>query len=101
EDSLPGVAFRGVNEGYEESTGVVNQLTESLSIMGGDADVDRFIQQTRSNINDQRANATAMKTKAAAYKFQDTFFNGDVAVDSKSFDGLKKRLNGSQVITAD
>lgn len=100
EDSLPGIAFRGVNEGYTESTGVVNQLTESLAIMGGDADVDRFIQQTRSNINDQRAIHTAMKTKAAAYKFQDTFFNGDVGVDSKSFDGLKKRLTGSQVISA-
>lgn len=100
EDSLPGIAFRGVNEAYVESTGAVNQLTESLAIMGGDADVDKFIQRTRSNINDQRATATAMKTKAAAYKFQDTFFNGDVAVDPKSFDGLKKRLTGSQVITA-
>ncbi|OMD07789.1 major capsid protein [Paenibacillus odorifer] len=100
EDSLPGIAFRGVNEGYTESTGVVNQLTESLAIMGGDADVDKFIQQTRSNINDQRAIHTAMKTKAAAYKFQDTFFNGDVGVDSKSFDGLKKRLTGAQVISA-
>ncbi|SDC87108.1 hypothetical protein SAMN05428987_3117 [Paenibacillus sp. CF095] len=100
EASLPGVAFRGVNEGYVESTGAVNQLTESLSIMGGDADVDKFIQRTRSNINDQRAIQTALKTKAAAFKFQDTFFNGDVATDSKSFDGLKKRLTGSQVINA-
>ncbi|WP_405153133.1 major capsid protein [Paenibacillus sp. FSL K6-0108] len=100
EASLPGVAFRGVNEGYVESTGAVNQLTESLSIMGGDADVDKFIQQTRSNVNDQRAIQTALKTKAAAFKFQDTFFNGDIATDSKSFDGLKKRLTGSQVITA-
>ncbi|WP_153979258.1 major capsid protein [Paenibacillus xylanilyticus] len=100
EASLPGVAFRGVNEGYVESTGAVNQLTESLSIMGGDADVDKFIQRTRSNVNDQRAIQTALKTKAAAFKFQDTFFNGDIATDSKSFDGLKKRLTGSQVITA-
>lgn len=100
EDSLPGIAFRGVNEAYTESTGAVNQLTESLAIMGGDADVDKFIQKTRSNLNDQRALQTGLKTKAAAYKFQDTFFNGDVAVDSKSFDGLKKRLTGSQVITA-
>ncbi|WP_151737238.1 major capsid protein [Paenibacillus tengchongensis] len=100
EDSLPGIAFRGVNEAYTESTGALNQLTESLAIMGGDADVDKFIQQTRSNLNDQRAVHTALKTKAAAYKFQDTFFNGDIAVDSKSFDGLKKRLTGAQVITA-
>ncbi|MCA1027339.1 phage major capsid protein [Cytobacillus kochii] len=101
EKELPGVAFRSVNEGYEESTGTVNPKSESLVIMGGDADTDKFIQQTRSNFNDQRAIQTALKVKALAYKFQDTFFNGDTAVDPKSFDGLKKRLTGNQVITAE
>jgi hypothetical protein len=96
--ALPGVAFRAVNEAYTESTGTVNQKTESLVILGGDADVDRFIVQTRGNLNDQRATQTRMKVKAASYKFQDTFFNGDVTVDTKSFDGLKKRLTGDQVI---
>lgn len=100
EATLPGVAFRSVNESYTESTGTVNQLTESLVILGGDADVDRFIVQTRGNVNDQRAIQTALKVKAASYKFQDTVFNGDVAVDSKSFDGLKKRLTGGQVLAA-
>lgn len=100
EATLPGVAFRSVNEAYVESTGTVNQKTESLVILGGDADVDRFIVQTRGNLNDQRAVQTAMKVKAASYKFQDTFINGDVAVDTKAFDGLKKRLTGAQVIDA-
>ncbi|MBJ6623653.1 major capsid protein [Streptomyces sp. DHE17-7] len=101
EATLPGVAFRSVNEAYTESTGTVNQKSESLVILGGDADVDRFIVRTRGNLNDQRAVQTRMKVKAAAYKFQDTFFNGDVAVDPKGFDGLKKRLTGAQVIDAD
>lgn len=100
EATLPGVAFRAVNEGYTESTGTVVQASESLVILGGDADVDRFIVQTRGNLNDQRAVQTAMKVKAASYKFQDTFFNGDVTVDTKAFDGLKKRLTGAQVIDA-
>jgi hypothetical protein len=100
EDTLPGVAFRGVNEAYVESTGAVNQKSEGLVILGGDADVDRFIVKTRGNLNDQRAVQTGMKVKAASYKFQDTFFNGDVTVDPKGFDGLKKRLIGNQVIDA-
>jgi len=100
EATLPGVAFRSVNEGYTESTGTVVQNTESLVILGGDADVDKFIVQTRGNLNDQRAVQTSMKVKSAAYKFQETFFNGDVAVDPKGFDGLKKRLVGSQVLDA-
>jgi hypothetical protein len=101
EATLPGVAFRSVNEAYTESTGTVNQKSESLVILGGDADVDRFIVQTRGNINDQRAIQTRMKVKAASFKFQDHFINGDVSVDPKGFDGLKKRLTGAQVLDAD
>lgn len=100
EGTLPGVEFRAVNGSYSESTGTVNQATEKLVILGGDADVDRFIAQTRGDINDQRAVQTGMKVKAAAYKFQDAFFNGDSTVDVNGFDGLKKRLIGSQVIPA-
>lgn len=100
EATLPGVQFRLVNEAYAESTGTVNQKSEALVILGGDADVDTFIVQTRGNLNEQRAIQTAMKVKAASYKFQDHFINGDTAVDTKGFDGLKKRLVGAQVISA-
>jgi hypothetical protein len=98
EATLPGVEFRAVNSGYTESTGTVNQKTESLVILGGLADVDRFIQQTRSNLNDQQATQLNLKIKAAVRKFQDAFVNGDTAVDANSFDGLKKRLTGAQTV---
>lgn len=100
EASLPGVEFRAVNSAYAESTGTVNPKTESLVILGGDADVDTFIVQTRGNLNDQRAVQTRLKVKAATYKFQDAFINGDTGVDANSFDGLKKRLTGAQIIDA-
>lgn len=100
EGTLPGVEFRAVNAAYSESTGTVNQATEKLVILGGDADVDTFIVKTRGNLNDQRAVQTRLKVKAATYKFQDAFINGDTAVDANSFDGLKKRLTGGQVISA-
>lgn len=98
--ALPGVEFRAVNSAYAESTGTINPRTESLVILGGDADVDTFLVQTRGNLNDLRAQQTALKVKAASYKYQDAFINGDVAVDANSFDGLKKRIVGSQVINA-
>lgn len=100
EASLPGVEFRAVNSAYAESTGTINQKTEKLVILGGDADVDTFIVATRGNLNDQRATQTRLKVKAASYKYQDGFINGDVAVDANSFDGLKKRLTGPQVVSA-
>lgn len=99
EATLPGVAFRAVNTGYTESTGTVNQKTESLKILGGDADVDKFIQMTRSNLNDQRAVQTRLKVKAASYTFTDTFFNGNATTTPEEFDGLKTRLTGAQVIS--
>lgn len=98
EGTLPGVEFRAVNAAYSESTGTFNQKTETLVILGGDADVDTYIARTRGNINDQRAQQERMKVKAAVIKYQDTFINGDTAVDANSFDGLKKRLTGAQVV---
>lgn len=100
EATLPAVEFRAVNASYSETTGTVNQKTESLVILGGDADVDTFIVKTRGNVNNQRAIQDQLKVKAASYKFQDAFINGDVAVDANSFDGLKKRLTGGQVLAA-
>lgn len=100
EATLPGVEFRALNAAYAESTGTVNQKTEKLVILGGDADVDLFLARTQSNVNDQMGVQTTLKVKAAAYKLQDAFINGDVAVDVNSFDGLKKRLTGAQVVTA-
>lgn len=100
ESALPGIAFRAVNAAYTESTGAIVNATEGLKIMGGDADVDRFIQQTRSNRMDQVALQTRLKAKAAAIKFTESFFEGDSVADVNSFDGLRVRLTGAQVITA-
>lgn len=96
--TLPGAAFRAVNTAYTESTGTVNQKTETLFILGGDADVDTFIQQTRSNVNDQRAVQTTLKVKAAVIQFQDAFINGDNTANPEEFDGLINRLTGAQVV---
>jgi hypothetical protein len=104
EATLPGVAFRAVNATYTESTGTYNQQTESLSILGGFSDVDRFIERTQGRTRtgriSLRASALNAKIKAARIKFQDTFFNGSVAVDANAFDGLKVRLTGTQVLAA-
>lgn len=101
EQTLPGVAFRGVNEGYTESTGVVNPVAESLVIGGGDSDVDKFIVKTRSNVNDIRAVYDAMKAKALSLSITKTFFDGDSTANPKEFDGINKRLaGGSQEIEA-
>src|SRR3954469_18273419 len=77
ESALPGAEFRAVNSSYAESTGSVTSATEGLVILGGDADVDRFLQLTRSDLIDQRATQVEMKARAIAHKFNDTFINGN------------------------
>ena len=100
EASIGGAEFRAVNSGYTESTGTYDSASEGLVIMGGDADVDRYLQQTRSNLIDLMADQVKMKAKAVSYLFNTTVINGDTAVDANSFNGLKKRLTGAQVLTA-
>lgn len=100
ESSLPGIAFRAVNAGYTESTGALVNATVGLKIMGGDADVDRFLERVMSNFASQRARQTRLKAKAAAIKFTENFFEGDAGVDVNSWSGLRTTLTGTQVITA-
>lgn len=97
EASLPGVAFRGVNESFTASTGVVQNLTEPLCIAGGTLDVDTFILNTMGE--DARAVHERMKIKALAQDIQRAFFKGDASTNPKEFDGLQNRLTGNQVIS--
>jgi hypothetical protein len=98
EETLPGIGFRGVNEAYTESTGVINPLTEPLVIAGGDLDVDVFILETMGQ--DQRAVQEAMKTKALSLRWSQAIIKGDSGVDPRVFDGLQLRLTGTQKIAA-
>ena len=99
EDTLPGIAFRGVNEAYDESTGIINPATENLKIMGGDADTDRALQKWEKNFGERRATDLMMKVKAAALYFTKSFFDGDESSAPREFDGLNIRLTGNQVLS--
>lgn len=96
EQTLPGVGFRGVNEAYTESTGVLNPITEPLVIAGGDLDVDKFILDTMGQ--SQRSTHEQMKVKALALKWTKTFVKGDQASEPREFDGLQVRCTGNQLI---
>jgi hypothetical protein len=100
EDTLPGVGFRGVNEAYAESVGVLNPITESLAIAGGDLDVDRFIVQTMGA--NQRSVQEGMKVKALAHRWTLAFIKGDSSTDPREFDGLQRRVpvGSSQLVDA-
>jgi len=102
EKNLPTIDFYDVGDIWAESTPTFEQQTANLKIMGGDADVDNFLKETRSNIQDLETAVVELKAKALKMKFEETFIYGDSAVDANQFDGLRKLIDtataGDQVI---
>jgi len=99
EGKMPGVAFRGFNEAYSASVGILNPQVEVLRIAGGDLDVDKAILKTRGQ--DQRSVQEALKVKALSLYLTGQVINGDSdATQGRAFDGLRKRIVGYQLLGA-
>lgn len=98
EETLPGIGFRGVNEAYTSSVGVLNPMTETLVIAGGDLDVDLFILKTMGM--SQRTVQEGMKIRALGLAWTQKFIKGSVLDDPREFDGLQVRTVNDQLIPA-
>ena len=101
EETLGGIAFRGINESYTPDTGILAPQTERLVILGGISQVDRALVKVQSGspVGSLRAIHDAQKAKAAALMYTKTFFKGDALTSPKEFFGLENRLVNSQVLT--
>ena len=91
EAELPAVGFRGYNETYDESYGVINPQYERLKFFGGDIDVD--IQRIKNYGPQARAEQIQLKIRSMRLTFEDYVINGDESADPRAFDGLKVRVN--------
>ena len=100
EATMPAAAFYDVGDSWTEATPTFTQVTAALKILGGDADVDNFLQATYADPNDVEAEVIASRAKAVAHEFSTAFFEGDTAVNAKAFDGLTKAIPVGQTITA-
>ena len=96
EGVLPGIAFRGTNEAYAESTGIINPMVEALRICGGDLDCDLALMQMFGK--GIRAKHETMKIKALAQEVTRVLVKGDSIAQPREFDGLQARLAGLQVV---
>lgn len=90
----PTAQFREINTEYVPSEVSKERHTVDLKVFGGSYEVDRIIADM-GGIANEVALQSEQKVKAAKALFNDTFINGDSAVDSKAFDGLDKALTGS------
>lgn len=99
ENAAPSAGFFDVGDTWTESTPTFTQVTATLKILGGDADIDNFLKATRSNVQDLEAAVVQLKAKAARDKFEDTFVNGDTATNAKAFDGVDKLTTAGQTVS--
>lgn len=99
EATMPEAAFFQPGEFWDSETPTWTTHTQELKIIGGDADVDNFLQQTYADPNDLEAVVLESRAKAVAHKWSDSFFNGDTGTDPKAFDGLRELVPGAQTIS--
>ncbi len=90
---LPGIAFRGINEAYTASAGVINPAAEALRVAGGDLNVDPALVKMFGT--DVRTTQETMKTKALSATLSTKLVKGDSSSDPREFDGLQARINVS------
>jgi hypothetical protein len=86
-----GAQFYNVGDTWVESTPVMTQATVTLTVLGGDADVDNFLSTTRSNKIDLVATVLEDKTVAVQETFLDNFYYGT---------GTAPAFSGLQVLVA-
>ena len=100
ENTLSGADWLSPNDTVNESAVDVTQVTALLKILAGDTDVDKFLSTTMNNINDQVAIQVQAKVKAVGRAFHQAFATGDATANPKTFDGIAKLVDPSQVIPA-
>jgi len=93
EAALPGVAFRGINESYTATTGVINPQVEQTFIAGGEIKVDKAL--IRRFGPTRRAREEKMQVKALTRAITSKIISGANATSPKEFNGIKTRLVGN------
>ena len=76
-----------------------SQITTALTILGGDADIDNYVAQTRNNVQDIEAAVVELKAKAVQQKFDETFISGDTGSDANAFNGVDALCAGGQTLS--
>ena len=90
EATLPTATFFAPLDTWTESVvDIATIVTDQLTIISDDADIDNFYADVFSDKQDLTALTIEEQAKAIAYKYNDGFFNGDGT--SNAFKGLHKK----------
>lgn len=98
EQSLPTVAARNIGGTYTPTSGVKNRVTETLCIVGGEVKIDRFEVELGGQLRDVKAEQYRMLARSMALTFSEWFVEGDADINPAQFNGLRKRLAGTNQV---
>lgn len=103
ENTLGSADWLDPNDPVNESAATFTEVVSKLRILAGDVDIDKFLQTTMGDTNDQMAIQIAKKAKAVARAFHQTLATGNSGTNAKQFDGLPTlaaAAGASQVVDA-
>lgn len=100
ENTLSEADFLSPNDTVNEGAADYTEVTTTLKILAGDVDVDKFLDTTYNDTNNVKALQIAAKAKGLARAFRRNLIQGDSAANAKSFDGIGKIVDPTQVIAA-
>jgi hypothetical protein len=100
ENTLASATYLDPNDTVTEEASTFTQVTTYLRILAGDVDVDKFLEETMSDTEDQLATQIALKAKGMARVFQNSVVNGNNGTNAKEFDGMTAMVTGGQTIVA-
>lgn len=90
--TLPTITARNIGEAMTESKGVLEPMSEQVSVLSAYIDVPREYVESTNVLGNVRAEQTKMFSKALACKFNDMFINGNPASTPKEMTGIWYRL---------
>ena len=99
--TLSEAVFLDPNETVTEGAATFQEVVSKLRILIGDVDVDKFLDETMSDTNDQTAIQISSKAKGLNRKFRRTLAIGDATANTKEFDGIAKLVSNDQTMEAD
>lgn len=100
ENTLGGANWLDPNDVVQESAATFAEVVATLKILAGDVDIDKFLQATQSDTNNQMAIQIAKKAKAVAREFHKVLAQGNSATNAKTFDGLSVLADQAQAAAA-
>ena len=100
EKTLATGAWLNPNDTVPESASEFDPVTTTLKINIGDVDVDKFLDETQSDLNAQKAIQIASKAKGMSREFRKLLVTGDESANAQHFNGMEKLVHADQRISA-